>query len=212
MNCQEFWNQAPQGSRSPGAELAAHLSECPACASAWAVQRNVAAGLQQVAADWSRMGAPARVETRLVSLFREQAGMPPGRRSRPWIAVLTWAAAAAAMLVLAFSLMRVHAPQTATPKPIPPNTPIFAVVQGVADGSVAAENSGPDAGFIPLPNVEQLASNEQGDLVRVEVPRSAMIAVGFEVGRNGPRNRCRPKWCSVPIGVAHCGKIPGWPF
>jgi hypothetical protein len=202
MNCQEFWNQAPEGLGPPGAELAAHLSECPACASGWAAQRNLAAGLRQVAADWNRMEAPARVEARLVSVFREQAGLPAIRQPQAWIAALTWATAAAAVLALAFSLIRVHVPQSATPKPVPANTPIFATVQGVADPATAAEASDPDAGFIPLPNVEQLAPNEPGDVVRVEVPRSAMIAVGFAVS---PERAAEPVQAEVvfgPDGVA----------
>ena len=201
MNCQEFWDQAPQGSRPPGAECVFHLSECPACASAWAAQRNLAAGLRQATADWSRMEAPARLEARLVTAFREQAGLARGRAPRVWIAALTWAAAAAAVLVLALSLMRVHTPQTATPKPLPPNTAIYAAVQGL-DGVLGVDQAGWDGGFIPLPNVEQLAANEPGDVVRVEVPRSAMIAVGFEVS---PERAAEPVQAEVmfgPDGVA----------
>jgi hypothetical protein len=36
-------------------------------------------------------------------------------------------------------------------------------------------------GFIPLPNAERIAPNEPMNLVRLEVPRSTMIALGFEV-------------------------------
>jgi hypothetical protein len=36
-------------------------------------------------------------------------------------------------------------------------------------------------GFITLPNAGRLADNEEVNLVRVEVPRSAMIALGLEV-------------------------------
>ena len=201
MNCQEFWNQAPEGSRPPGAELAAHLSECPACASAWSAQRSVALGLRRVADGWSRMEAPPRVEARLVNRFREQAGLPRLRQPRPWIEALTWATAAAAVLVLAVSLLRVHVPQTATPKPVPPNTPIFATVLPAADSASTADPSGSD-GFIPLPNVEQLAPNEPGDLVRVEVPRSAMIAVGLAVSPDRAAEPVQAEVVFGPDGVA----------
>jgi len=199
MNCQEFWNQAPQDSRAASAEWAAHVSECSACASIWAAERNLAGGLRQVAAEWSQMAAPARVEARLVRAFREQAGLAPAR-PRPWFAVLTWAAAAAAMLVLGFSLLRVHTPVTARPKPVPANTAILAAVQDL--DAQPGETATQEAGFIPLPNVEQLAPNEPADVVRVELPRSAMIAVGFEVS---PERATEPVEAEVmfgPDGVA----------
>jgi anti-sigma factor RsiW len=199
MNCQEFWNQVPESSRPPGAAFSAHLSECPACASAWARQGNVAAALRHVAVEWGHMEAPARVEARLVSAFRGQTGFARVRPSRPWIGALTWAAAAAAMLILAFSLVRVHGPQASTPKPIPANAALLAAVEDIPDGF---ETAGLEGGFLPLPNVEQLAPNEQGDLVTVEVPRSAMIALGFEVS---PERASEPVQAEVmfgPDGVA----------
>jgi hypothetical protein len=197
MNCQEFWIQAPESSRPPGAGLVAHLSDCPACASAWARQQKVAAGLRQVAAGWSHMEAPARIEARLVGAFRAQAGLARSRRPRAWVGALTWATAAAAVLVLAFSLVRGREPQTALPKTVPANALILAALQESPDGA-----GGLEAGFIPLPNVEQLAPNEPGDLVTVEVPRSAMIALGFEVS---PERAAEPVQAEVmfgPDGVA----------
>jgi hypothetical protein len=38
-----------------------------------------------------------------------------------------------------------------------------------------------ESGFIPLPNAAQIGPNEEVNLVRVEVPRSAMIALGYDV-------------------------------
>jgi hypothetical protein len=191
MNCQEFWNEA-------GPEGADHLKECPACAAEWAAQRNLAAGLRQVAAGWSRMGAPSRVEARLLNAFREQAGVAAEKHPRAWFAAFTWAMAAAAVLVLAISLLRVHGPQTVTPRPVPGNAAILASLDEMPE--FAGEAS--DGGFVPLPNVEQLAPNETGDVVRVEVPRSAMIAVGFEVS---PERATEPVQAEVmfgPDGVA----------
>ena len=202
MNCQEFWNQAPESLRPPGAAFSAHLTECPVCASAWARQQNVAAGLRQAAAEWSHMEAPARLEARLVGAFRAQAGLAGVRRTRPWIGALTWATAAAAVLALAFSLVRVREPQTAAPKRVPANALILAALQEIPDGAGGFEGAGLEAGFLPLPNVEQLAPNEQGDLVTVEVPRSAMIALGFEVS---PERAAEPVQAEVmfgPDGVA----------
>src|ERR1700722_837083 len=103
MNCQEFWD-------GPAAQLKDHLNECPACAAEWAAHRNLAAGLRQGAAGWGRMGGPGRGEARLVNAFREQAGVASGfgseRPPRAWFAAFTWAMAAAAVLVLAISLLK----------------------------------------------------------------------------------------------------------
>ena len=200
MNCQEFWNQAPP-SCAPGGEFAVHLTNCPTCAAAWDAQRNVAAGLRRMAEDERRAEAPARVEARLRNAFRLQAGLAYNPRHRTWLPVFAWAAATAAVLVLAVSLLRVHTPQTAAPKPLP-NTAILAAVEGSSDAAGDSGTAALDGGFIPLPNVEQLGPNEPADVVRLEVPRSAMIAVGFEVN---PERAAEPVQAEVmfgPDGVA----------
>ncbi len=38
-----------------------------------------------------------------------------------------------------------------------------------------------DDGFIPLPNAPQIDPNDDVNVVRMELPRSAMLAVGLEV-------------------------------
>jgi len=206
MNCREFWSQAPATAQSPGDSWSSHLEECPVCASEWAAQRSVAAGLRQVAADWSRLEAPPRLEGRLLQAFREQAGLSPARRPSvhriaTWIPVLAWAGASAAVLLLAASLVRVHAPQTATPKPSPVNSAILADSQYSSD-AVQAETANLESGFVPLPNVEQLAPNEPGDLVTVEVPRSAMMALGFEVNPERAAETVQAEVMFGPDGVA----------
>lgn len=201
MNCQEFWSQAPGGSLAESAVRSAHLSECPVCASEWNAQRSVAAGLRQVAVEWNRMEAPARVEARLVSAFREQSGLAKPRRAPVWIPALTWAMAAAAVLVLAVSLVRVHGPQSAAPRPPASKSAILASLE-MPDGMDAENAVESDSGFVPLPNVDQLAPNEPGDVVTVEVPRSAMIALGFAVS---PEQAAEPVQAEVifgPDGVA----------
>jgi hypothetical protein len=87
--------------------------------------------------------------------------------------VVTWAAAFAAMFALAAFLVRGRQPEAARP-PVQRNIEL-AMVQPQAD---PADYDG----FIPLPNSAGLAADEDDvDLVRVEVPRSAMIALGLEV-------------------------------
>jgi len=202
MNCQEFWSQTPQAGALPAAEWSAHLEECSACAGAWERQWQVAAGLRQVAAEWSRLEAPARLEGRLVKAFRARSGPLPIRRlHRPWLGALAWATAAAGILALAVSLVRVHEPATTGPRRIPAQAAILASAQDPPAGPLV-ESATLDNGFVPLPNVEQLDAGEQGDVVRLELPRSAMMAVGFEVS---PERAAEPIQAEViygPDGVA----------
>ena len=82
----------------------------------------------------------------------------------------TWAAAFAAMFVLAIFLVRSRQPEAARP-PVH-RTVELAMLQPQADAD----------GFIPLPNSAGTAADEDDvNLVRVEVPRSAMIALGLDV-------------------------------
>jgi anti-sigma factor RsiW len=167
MNCQEFWNTIPElGDFEDGR----HLLECPACAARMSRHRELEAGFRAVAAGFQRVEAPPRVEARLRSAFRRQTGRESLAPSRPWIPVVAWATALAAMFALAALLVRPRQPEAARP----PVQRAFelAVLQPQADAD----------GFIPLPNAAGVAADEDDvNLVRVEVPRSAMIALGFDV-------------------------------
>jgi hypothetical protein len=167
MTCQEFWNTMPEpGASAPGR----HLLECAACAARMERQRELAAGLRAMAAGYQRVGAPQRVEARLRAAFRAQAGV---RSKGRWAPVLGWAAACAAVMAMAVYLIRDRQPQE-----VPPPAPRGLEMAMMAGGEDA---QGDYEGFIALPNAGRLAENEEVNLVRVEVPRSAMIAVGLEV-------------------------------
>jgi hypothetical protein len=157
--------------------------------------------LRRGAEEWNRMEAPARLEARLVSAFRAHTGLAGVRHPRPWIGALTWATAAVAVLALALSMVRVREPQTA-PRRMAGNAAILAAVQEFPDGAAGFESASLESGFVPLPNVEQLAPNEQGDLVTVEVPRSAMIALGFEVSPERAAETVQAEVMFGPDGVA----------
>jgi len=178
MNCQEFWNRLskpPGGESELGAESQAHLLECPLCAVHLARQRELAAGLRHVARNFSGMQAPARVETRLLKAFRAQSGVPARLERRAWLAPLGWAAAV--IMVLAAGLFLTGARQ-----PVAPVVAQAGVAPVEAAAAVNGDEVGPEAdGFIPLPNAERIGPNEDFNMVRVEVPRSAMMAVGIPV-------------------------------
>jgi len=170
MNCQEFWKSSPElgDSRSHP-----HLVDCPACAARVAQYGDLHAGLRILAATVRRSEAPARVERRLIAEFRRQNGTGSRAPSRRWAPVVTWAAALAAMIALAVFLVRPREPEALRP-PVRHTTEMAALVQ-----SPQADSDG----FIPLPNTAGVAADgDEVNLVRMEVPRSTMIALGLDVG------------------------------
>jgi len=178
MNCQEFWNRLskpPGGEFEPGAELRAHLLECPSCTAQLARQRELAAGLRRLAENMNGIKAPARVEARLLRALRAHRGVPARVEGTRWLAPLGWAAAA---IVLASGLFL-----TSSRQPGPPGGTQAAIGLAMVEAPAAnGDETGPEAdGFIPLPNAERIGPNEAFNLVQVEVPRSAMMAVGIPV-------------------------------
>jgi hypothetical protein len=183
MNCQEFWNTMPELAEE---RLELHLAECPACAVRLKSQRALKAGLRAVAGQMSQAGAPARVELRLRAAFRARNGIPAYAPVRPRI--LTWAAAAAAVIGLAMFLVRDRQPAMTQP----------AMTQMAMAAIPAQIESDSDNDFIALPNAAEIGPNEDVNMVRVEVPRSAMIALGFEVR---PEQAWQPVQADVMLGA-----------
>jgi hypothetical protein len=174
MNCQEFWKNPPGA--QPG-ERQRHLAACTACAAQMQQRSSLAGALLALAAESRGAEAPARLEARLVAAFRAHHGRPALPKQPLWSQAALWASAAATV-VLALFLVNGHQPQA--PRPHLQNTMELAALQ---DAAVIDENTLDDrtAGFIPLPNAASLAPNEEVNLVRVDVPRSAMMAVGLVV-------------------------------
>jgi hypothetical protein len=180
MSCQEFWDTMPELARGPRAETPPHARECPACAALLDKQRLLKAGLGNVAAGCARVEAPARVEARLLAAFRGHAGMPASRLHRWWAPMAAWTGATAVVAAAAV-LLFVHERQ-----PVP--QPLTATELAALDWSDGWQDEGDaeaaSGEFIPLPNAARLAPNEGGNLVRVEIPRSTMIALGYPVPSN----------------------------
>jgi hypothetical protein len=183
MNCDQFWNRLPNPPGTDleqGPEQRAHLAECPACAARLARQREIAGAFRRVAESYQGIEAPARVEARLVRAFRTD--FAPGRNARPragkqWFGYVRpyFAVCAAGAVLLAAGL---YLGSIRTPAP-----PQSAGAPASADLAAAAleMDAGMPEGFIPLPNAERLSPNEDVNVVRLEVPRSAMLAVGIPV-------------------------------
>lgn len=177
MKCEEFWER--------GAEAADHLLECPVCAALHEREQSVAAALKALGAQQRRTDAPARVERRLLDAFRAEMGVAPVPRRSVWFPALTWAVAAAATAVLALLVMhsrqpdQVRRPARSTVEMASADAPY------VIDVSPALRVNG----FIPLPNAEQIDPGDEVDVVRMELPRSTLIAMGLAVGEEGtPEN------------------------
>jgi hypothetical protein len=185
MNCQEFWDHLPQRGHDITEAQAAHLKECATCAAQWAPHRALAAGLHSMGEEWRQTEAPSRVETGLMAAFRSQAGY---RVQRPfarswWTPVVAWASVAAATVALAVVLVRGYRPAPASPGTVAaPHRTVLPVLQMAAveddDASALGE------GFVRLPNAPRIEPNEDYNVVRVEVPGSAMIEAGISLGED----------------------------
>ena len=203
MNCQEFWNMMPElaGAAAMREETLAdrHLEGCPACAMLMTRQRALTSGLRALSGDMRHLEAPSGVEGRLQAAFRIQslqhrlpqdafpvvhAECPVWQRRVP---VLTWAAAAA---VIAVALFLVHDRQPEATRP-PASRGIELAMLELPGEYEASDTDTSDTGgfvpfgFIPLPSAARISPsedvNEAVNMVRVEVPRSSMIALGFQV-------------------------------
>ena len=172
MNCQEFWEQEPAALD--------HLRACPACATRYARHRELGARLRLLGAETRHLEAPARVERMLLAAFRSQAGLAPARRRAGWAAPALWAAAVAATVLAGFVLLHGQQPQPGR-LVVGRNTIELAAVSPSEAMEPAAALAEGFEDFIPLPNAERIAANEQVNLVRVEVLRSAMIPLGYAV-------------------------------
>lgn len=174
MSCDEFWETDPDVSDPDSRHQ--HTAECEACARRLAGLRLLARGLDAALDQWRETEAPARVEAGLLAAFRSRQKRQ-ARVHRIWLPVLTWAAAAAVLIALAALAFRGR-PPVAPPRAAPAGLQwaVAPVPQGwTADDAIASGD------FIPLPNVEQTGENEDVNVVRVEVPRTAMLAVGLPV-------------------------------
>jgi hypothetical protein len=171
MNCQEFWKSEPH-------ELE-HLKACRDCAARYERRQRLVVGLKALGAQMRRVEAPARVESRLVAAFSAQTRLEGVRTRGSWWLMGTWAAAVAATVALAVFVMSPKQPERT--HHITRSTMQLAALELPADITQIPGSDGGESDFLPLPNAERIAPNEEVNLVRVEVPRSAMIALGYTV-------------------------------
>ena len=189
MNCQEFWDHLPQRGHDISESQAAHLTECANCAARWAPHRALAAGLHSMGEEWRQTEAPARVEAGLMAAFRSQTGYQVQRSMARswWTPVVVWASVAAATLALALVLVRGYRPAPARPGTVAaPHRTVQARVQvaSAVDSDTDDDTSALGEGFVRLPNAPRIEPNEDYNVVRVEVPGSAMIEAGISLSED----------------------------
>ena len=163
MTCREFWVRMPE-LEAEGQPLE-HARECAGCAALLERQRALAMGLRRVAGERNGLEAPARVEERLLEAFRGNRVPAEVMATHGWPRRSAQISVAAAVMVLAVFLLWRRPPQ-----PIEP-------VAGT-ETTTAADL---DSDFIPLPYAGEAGSAEDAALIRVEMPRSALIALGVPV-------------------------------
>jgi hypothetical protein len=189
MNCQEFWDRLPQQNHDITEAHAAHLAECNICAAQWEPHRALADALHSMREEWRKAEAPLRVEAGLMAAFRSQGGVQSRRALRHswWTPVFAWASGAAAMVALAGALIHGYRPAPGQPGTVaaPRHTskPVMQMAL-TADADSDYDSAVLGEGFVRLPNAPRIEENEDFNVVRVEVPGSAMIAMGVSMSED----------------------------
>lgn len=160
-----------------------HLQQCAECAHRMSGRRRLLAELATLREEWRRVEAPERVEESVVAAFRSQAAFGRVRALRhSWMPLFAWASAAAFLVALALMLVKPHQPPAANHATRPGGVELAAIQPANSALDTGAEEDDASAdGFIPLPNAQRIEPSESVNVVRVEVPRSAMLAVGLPV-------------------------------
>ncbi|HUI80073.1 MAG TPA: hypothetical protein VLY24_19230 [Bryobacteraceae bacterium] len=165
MTCHEFWERMPE-LESEGQPFE-HALACPGCAALLEQHQAVEMGLRKAAAESSSAGAPAWLEERLVDAFRANRTTPVATLpTRRWLRRVAPVAVAAAAAVVVAAVLLVWRPLAPVAPSVGPET------------SASAEL---DSDFIPLPYAGESGPAEDADLIRVEMSRSALIAMGVPV-------------------------------
>ena len=109
MNCQRFENVVSELARGQmmaaeqRGEALAHSERCERCSARLRDEEMLTRGLQSLATEMETLGAPAGVESKLLEAFRNREVVTPISRRRSNASY--WAAAIAAMLLIAISVV-----------------------------------------------------------------------------------------------------------
>lgn len=189
MNCDQFRKRLMEsGALGTPVEGLAHMEGCGGCATLFQRQRRLETGLKEMAAAQSGWSAPLRVEAALREEFRAHSSLQPAGtvHARPPFLVRFRLPALAATGALAAALALLLISRT----PHPPFHVASHTVGGAAISQVAEteDDSALDNGFVPLPyfaNSGEIPDAAEGDVVRVEMPRSELVTLGVPVSDEG---------------------------
>ena len=235
MNCQRFENVVSELARGQmmaaeqRGEALAHSETCEKCAARLRDEEMLTLGLQSLAAEMETLGAPAAVESKLLEAFRSRSVVTPiaSRRSTSRY----WAAAIAAMLLIAISVVvfrwskgadgprevvKQTQPQATPENKVPENKPAEQFTAGVQEQQdllpqrvkpKRVHNSGMRrqesaqlanhvndeiaTDFIPLSYMSAASLQEGGQIVRVQLPRSALANFGLPVNMDRYNERVK---------------------
>jgi hypothetical protein len=190
----------------------AHAEFCSDCGALVTEAESLDFALGQISQQASELQAPPRIETALLREFRRQKSQAASRRLRLQLAVI--GIAAAILLALALTIRPPQAPTPGKPPSVsaatvapassqrlgsrerPASTTSInnaSVERGVTRSRATAEKpSEPDSGpteyataYVPLPYAYDPSDLEGGAVVRVVLPRAALISYGLPVEAMG---------------------------
>jgi hypothetical protein len=217
MDCAQFQEVLHELDRpgSEGEELCeralAHAESCSDCATLLLEVESLDFSLRQAATECAEVQAPPRLETLLLQEFRREKSATASRGVRWQLAA--FGIAAAVLLALGLSLQRQHlvtpaganSAQSSTPTTAQISTeapdnlaatktsagsPDYNAQQGVSHAQAAASDDTEYAtAYMPLPYAYDPSGLEGGAVVRVVLPRSALVSYGLPVEGMGVRDQ-----------------------
>ena len=206
MDCAEFQEVLHELDR-PGNEGEAlceralsHAEGCSDCAALLIEVEALDFSLRQAATESAELQAPARLETLLLQEFRRQKAATASRGVRWQLAA--FAIAAAVLLALGLSLHRQHLvtpagvnsarSSTQTGAPASDNsaaTKASAVAPGSNAQAAVVDDSEYMTAYMPLPYAYDPSELEGAAVVRVVLPRAALVSYGLPVDGMGVRDQ-----------------------
>jgi anti-sigma factor RsiW len=206
MDCMQF-REVLHELDQPGAEgdalcerALAHAESCSDCAAQLTEMESLSFSLRQLAEESAEAQAPARLETLLLQEFRREKSATASRGVRWQLAA--FGIAAAVLLALGLSLHRQHlvtpanvnsgqsSVQTVTTAPA--NSAATKTSATAVDGSThaaVADDAEYATAYMPLPYTYDPSELEGGAVVRVVLPRAALVSYGLPVEGMGVRDQ-----------------------
>jgi predicted anti-sigma-YlaC factor YlaD len=196
MDCAQFQEVLHELDR-PGTEgdarcerALAHAECCSACAALMTEVESLDFALGQVATESAELQAPPRLETLLLQEFRREKSVTASRGVRWQLAA--FAVAAAVLLALGITLHRQHlvTPGDVNSAQVSSNSSVTTGTTAVGSNMQASANAARTAqvddaeyttAYMPLPYAYDPSELEGGAVVRVVLPRAALVSYGLPV-------------------------------